>query len=62
MLQGERRVLVTAAAQGIGRAVAETFVTKRSKVVATDINEAGLAGSVWRVRGRAGSMCATMQP
>jgi 2-keto-3-deoxy-L-fuconate dehydrogenase len=44
MLQGERRVLVTAAAQGIGRAIAEAFVAKRSKVVATDINEARLAG------------------
>lgn len=44
MLQGERRVLVTAAAQGIGRAIAEAFVTKRSRVVATDVNEAGLAG------------------
>jgi 2-keto-3-deoxy-L-fuconate dehydrogenase len=44
MVQGERRVLVTAAAQGIGRAIAEAFVTKRSMVVATDINEAGLAG------------------
>ena len=44
MLQVERRVLVTAAAQGIGRAIAEAFVAKRSKVVATDINEAGLAG------------------
>jgi 2-keto-3-deoxy-L-fuconate dehydrogenase len=44
MLQAERRVLVTAAAQGIGRAIAEAFVTKHSRVVATDINEAGLAG------------------
>jgi 2-keto-3-deoxy-L-fuconate dehydrogenase len=44
MLQGEQRVLVTAAAQGIGRAIAEAFVTKGDKVVATDINEAGLKG------------------
>jgi 2-keto-3-deoxy-L-fuconate dehydrogenase len=44
MMQGERRVLVTAAAQGIGRAIAEAFVTKSSRVVATDINEAALAG------------------
>jgi len=44
MMQAERRVLVTAAAQGIGRAIAESFVTKSSRVVATDINEAGLAG------------------
>ena len=44
MMQGERRVLVTAAAQGIGRAIAEAFVSKSSRVVATDINEVGLAG------------------
>jgi 2-keto-3-deoxy-L-fuconate dehydrogenase len=44
VLHSERRVLVTAAAQGIGRAIAETFAAKRSRVVATDINEAGLAG------------------
>jgi 2-keto-3-deoxy-L-fuconate dehydrogenase len=44
MLQGERRVLVTAAAQGIGRAIAAAFVTRGLRVVATDINEAGLAG------------------
>jgi 2-keto-3-deoxy-L-fuconate dehydrogenase len=44
MLQGERRVLVTAAAQGIGRAIAEAFVAKGAKVLATDINETGLAG------------------
>ena len=44
MLQSERRVLVTAAAQGIGRAIAAAFVTKGAQVVATDINEAGLAG------------------
>jgi 2-keto-3-deoxy-L-fuconate dehydrogenase len=44
MSQIERRVLVTAAAQGIGRAVAEAFATAGSQVIATDINEAGLAG------------------
>jgi 2-keto-3-deoxy-L-fuconate dehydrogenase len=44
MLQGERRVLVTAAAQGIGRAIAAAFVTRGLRVVASDINEAGLAG------------------
>jgi 2-keto-3-deoxy-L-fuconate dehydrogenase len=44
MMQGERRVLVTAAAQGIGRSIAEAFVAKPSKVVATDINEAALVG------------------
>jgi len=44
MLQGKQHVLVTAAAQGIGRAIAEAFMTKGAQVVATDINEAGLAG------------------
>jgi 2-keto-3-deoxy-L-fuconate dehydrogenase len=44
MLHGERQVLVTAAAQGIGRAIAEAFVAKGSRVIATDINEPGLAG------------------
>lgn len=44
MQQAKRRVLVTAAAQGIGRAVAEAFVTRASSVVATDINEAALGG------------------
>jgi 2-keto-3-deoxy-L-fuconate dehydrogenase len=44
MVQGERRVLVTAAAQGIGRAIAAAFVTRGLRVVATDINEAALGG------------------
>lgn len=39
-----QRVLVTAAAQGIGRATAEAFARAGAKVLATDINEAGLAG------------------
>lgn len=37
-----KRVLVTAAAQGIGRAVAETFAAEGAKVTATDINMDGL--------------------
>jgi len=44
MLHAEQHVLVTAAAQGIGRAIAEALVMKGAKVVDTDINEAGLAG------------------
>lgn len=39
-----RTVLVTAAAQGIGRAIAEGFVAAGATVWATDLNEAGLAG------------------
>jgi 2-keto-3-deoxy-L-fuconate dehydrogenase len=44
MAHSERRVLVTAAAQGIGRAIAAAFAAKGYEVIATDINEAGLAG------------------
>jgi 2-keto-3-deoxy-L-fuconate dehydrogenase len=39
----EKRALVTAASQGIGRAIAEAFVREGARVIATDINEAALA-------------------
>ena len=39
-----RVALVTAAAQGIGRAIAKALVEAGAEVWATDINEAGLAG------------------
>ncbi len=39
-----KRALVTAAAAGIGRAVALTFAAEGAEVLATDIDEAGLAG------------------
>jgi 2-keto-3-deoxy-L-fuconate dehydrogenase len=38
-----KRALITAAAQGIGRASAEAFLREGAEVVATDINTAGLA-------------------
>jgi 2-keto-3-deoxy-L-fuconate dehydrogenase len=43
-LPKDRVVLVTAAAQGIGRAVAQAFIAAGARVWATDINEAGLKG------------------
>ncbi len=36
--------LLTASAQGIGRAVAEAFIAEGARVVATDVNEEALAG------------------
>ena len=39
-----KTAFVTAAGQGIGRATAEAFVHEGARVIATDINEALLAG------------------
>lgn len=39
-----KRVLITAAGQGIGRATAELFAAQGAQVIAADINEASLKG------------------
>jgi 2-keto-3-deoxy-L-fuconate dehydrogenase len=39
-----KTALVTAAGAGIGRAIAESFAAEGARVIATDLNEAGLAG------------------
>jgi 2-keto-3-deoxy-L-fuconate dehydrogenase len=38
-----KTALITAAAQGIGRATAEAFAREGAQVIATDVNEAGLS-------------------
>jgi 2-keto-3-deoxy-L-fuconate dehydrogenase len=40
----DKVALVTAAGQGIGRAIAEAFVTEGARVIATDLDETKLAG------------------
>jgi 2-keto-3-deoxy-L-fuconate dehydrogenase len=45
-----KKALVTAAAQGIGRAITEAFAGEGAQVIATDINEAKL-GDVGRIAG-----------
>ena len=45
-----KTAFVTAAGQGIGRAVAEAFVREGASVIATDLNEALLA----ELKGRPG--------
>ena len=51
-----KTAFITAAAQGIGRAIAEAFVAEGAKVIATDIDEKKLAGL--KARRCAGSTCA----
>jgi 2-keto-3-deoxy-L-fuconate dehydrogenase len=40
----DKVALITAAGQGIGRAIAESFVAEGAKVIATDVDESKLAG------------------
>jgi NAD(P)-dependent dehydrogenase (short-subunit alcohol dehydrogenase family) len=53
-----RRVLITGAASGIGRATALRLVRERAQLVLTDINDDGLEQIVAEVRGRGGEVCA----
>lgn len=39
-----KRVLITAAAQGIGRASVEAYLAAGAEVIAADINQQALAG------------------
>jgi 2-keto-3-deoxy-L-fuconate dehydrogenase len=40
----DKRALITAAGQGIGRAIAEAFITEGAQVIATDVDATKLAG------------------
>jgi 2-keto-3-deoxy-L-fuconate dehydrogenase len=57
-LQG-KRAFITAAGQGIGRAIAEAFVREGAQVIATDINAALLHGLVEAIGCRAQVLDAT---
>ena len=46
-----QRVLVTAGASGIGRAIARAFAASGAKVLACDIDTKGLGDSSWPDRG-----------
>src|SRR5271165_549432 len=49
------RVLVTAGASGIGRAIAEAFVSGGSQVHITDISEAAINDAVTKIAGLTGT-------
>lgn len=57
-LQG-KRAFITAAGQGIGRAIAEAFVREGAQVIATDVNAALLHGLVEAIGCRAQVLDAT---
>lgn len=52
----DRVAIVTGAAGGIGRAICERFVDEGLKLVAADINEAGLGEFTEQLRGRGGDV------
>jgi NAD(P)-dependent dehydrogenase (short-subunit alcohol dehydrogenase family) len=51
----DRRVLVTAGAAGIGRAIADTLVSAGARVHITDVSEEAIAGAVQATPGLTGS-------
>jgi NAD(P)-dependent dehydrogenase (short-subunit alcohol dehydrogenase family) len=53
-----KRVLITGAASGIGRATALRLISEGAELVLTDINADGLEGVVAEVRDRGGEVCA----
>lgn len=53
-----RRVLVTGAASGIGRATALRLVSEGAELVLTDVNADGLDQAVAEIRRRGGAVCA----
>ena len=52
-----KTAFVTAAAQGIGRATALAYAAEGATVIATDVNEAGLASTRWAVHHHAPAGC-----
>ena len=50
-----RVAIVTGAASGIGKAVATRLAREGARVVAVDVNEAGLAATVAEIRGAGGT-------
>lgn len=52
----DKRVLVTAGGDGIGRAIAETFVAAGAQVHVTDVREAALKDAVERIPGVTGTL------
>ena len=55
MVLDGKRVVITGAATGIGRATAELMATEGAKVVIGDVNEAGADETVGTIREKGGA-------